>query len=145
MSIIPDTLKLSAGDWKIVKCIEALMKPFHVVEEFLEGDKYITASMVPWCIQKLRELLTNSLSTFTGIGNGTLEDDSGFVDMDTANTIARTITQMKSMFDEKFGADNTDKFSINIRRGLSRSRQGLPPKTYLPTSGDFKIQTLTRL
>jgi hypothetical protein len=51
---------LTDEQWIMVSKYCKILKPFMLVQRALEGEKYVTASTIPYCIHKIRELLTPS-------------------------------------------------------------------------------------
>jgi hypothetical protein len=41
---------LTEEDWKILSQVHAALKPFKTVQKLLEGEHYVTVSLVPWMI-----------------------------------------------------------------------------------------------
>jgi hypothetical protein len=40
---LPDSILLNETDWKIIKQVHQLLKPFKKAQKLLEGDKYVTS------------------------------------------------------------------------------------------------------
>lgn len=48
---------LSDNDWGTTSVIVILLKPFVQIQQFMEGATYVTASLAPYIVQELRDLL----------------------------------------------------------------------------------------
>jgi zinc finger BED domain-containing protein 1 (E3 SUMO-protein ligase ZBED1) len=51
-------LKLTAAEWTILEHVQMLLKPFMYVQKALEGEQYVTISLVPFLLSQLRAKLT---------------------------------------------------------------------------------------
>ncbi len=47
-------LHLTEAQWVVVKDIVALLKPFMVAQKLLEGESYVTVSLIPYMLYKIR-------------------------------------------------------------------------------------------
>ena len=54
---IPESILLSETDWKILRQVHQLLEPFKESQELLEGDKYVTLSILPIAIKAIRTAL----------------------------------------------------------------------------------------
>ncbi|KAG7343760.1 hypothetical protein IV203_021768 [Nitzschia inconspicua] len=54
--------RMSDADWQNLKAVAVVLAPFKEAQKMLEGDCYVTASMVPFAVKKLRERLTQLAS-----------------------------------------------------------------------------------
>jgi zinc finger BED domain-containing protein 1 (E3 SUMO-protein ligase ZBED1) len=54
-SLLSYDMKLTNEQWDALFEIKALLEPFMVVQKVLEGQKYLTASLVPYRIKKVRD------------------------------------------------------------------------------------------
>jgi len=57
-------LTLSKEQWAIVADLTALLKPFMIAQRLLEGQSYITISLIPFIIYKIRSGLTSINNNF---------------------------------------------------------------------------------
>jgi hypothetical protein len=53
---------LDDGQWKIIVDIATLLQPFIGAQKLLEGEKYVTVSLIPYLIYKIRKGLTDILT-----------------------------------------------------------------------------------
>ena len=49
--------RLSAAEWEVLEHVSTLLKPFMCVQKALEGEKYVTISLVPFLLAQLRTKL----------------------------------------------------------------------------------------
>jgi hypothetical protein len=49
-----DYILLTETDWKILRQVHQLLKPFKNAQKLLEGDKYVTLSLLPIAIKSIR-------------------------------------------------------------------------------------------
>ena len=59
---IPNEYNLNPDHWSIVSDVVTLLKPFMLAQNLLEGEKYVTASLVPPIIAKIRSNLVACIS-----------------------------------------------------------------------------------
>ena len=53
-SAIHHFYRLSEEQWLTIYQIMKVLEPFRVIQQMFEGQKYVTLSMVPYCIDALR-------------------------------------------------------------------------------------------
>ncbi len=53
---------LSEVQWIIVKDLVALLKPFMIAQRLLEGETYVTISLIPYMVYRIRSGLMNALN-----------------------------------------------------------------------------------
>jgi hypothetical protein len=51
-------LSLTQAQWTVVQDLTILLKPFMVAQKLLEGQSYVTISLIPYMIYKIRKGLT---------------------------------------------------------------------------------------
>ncbi len=54
---LPDYILLNETDWKILKQVHQLLKPFKNAQELLKDDQYVTLSLLPIAIKSIRTAL----------------------------------------------------------------------------------------
>jgi hypothetical protein len=54
---------LTNSQWIIVKDLAALLKPFMILQKMLEGHAYVTISLVPYVIYKMRKGLVEAFTS----------------------------------------------------------------------------------
>ena len=52
--ILDASMNLKATEWAIITEIESMLEPFMVIQRVLEGQKYVTSSLVPFLIYSTR-------------------------------------------------------------------------------------------
>jgi hypothetical protein len=110
---------LTSSEWAIIEILSIILQPFYEVQKMLEGQNYITISMVPCLITMLRENIDQILVEFQG------------------GPIHNAAEAMKSKFEEKWGSgqDGTV-FNEHKREGNKRIKKGLTVKTMLSAALD---------
>jgi hypothetical protein len=63
---LPDYILLNEKDWKILRQVHQLLKPFKNAQKLLEGEKYGTLSLLPIAIKSIRTVLTKIIGTEGG-------------------------------------------------------------------------------
>jgi hypothetical protein len=101
---------LSNSQWVIVEDLASLLKPFMILQKTLEGHTYVTISLVPYLIYKMRKGLVDAIHS---------EDSSEYV-----KTISNV---MLNAFNKHFGngAAGTVAFE-NAVEGEHRQPKGVP-------------------
>jgi hypothetical protein len=103
-------LHLTEGQWVVVKDMVALLKPFMIAQKLLEGESYITISLIPYMLYKIR--------------NGLM----------TANADPMSSRQVRSIsalmlvkFNEEFGTGEQNTVATDyLVEGSRRRLKGLP-------------------
>ncbi len=57
----PQIPHLTDLQWKVIEALCALLRPFMIIQKFLEGQKYVTVSLIPYLIHKIRVHLETSI------------------------------------------------------------------------------------
>ncbi len=57
-----DTTETLGTMWEIITDLKMLLQPFMLAQKLLEGQTYVTISLVPFVIYKMWKDLTNSVS-----------------------------------------------------------------------------------
>lgn len=55
--VIEDELNLTGSEWSMLEDIEELLEPFMLIQQFLEGQKYLTLPFAPYLITVVRQKL----------------------------------------------------------------------------------------
>ena len=123
--VIPAHAMLTDEQWKVVKSVSDLLKPFMEMQKVLEGEQYVTISFMPYCIHTLRQSLDDTI---------------------TANAHAGTVHLAKVMltdFNRRWGtgAEGTV-FGENAERTFRNRQKGLPKKVMLAAALDPRTKTL---
>lgn len=123
---------LSPLNWDLLKQIEAVLKPFMLIQRLLEGQKYPTLSFVSYLISHIR----------TGLEQVILNHDN-IVIRDFAQKL---LTHAVKGFNTHWGSgvDGTV-FIENFEEGARRRQKGLPVNTLLAALIDPRMKNLDGL
>jgi hypothetical protein len=55
------TCNLTDSQWLIVRDLHILLKPFMIAQRLLEGEAYVTISLVPYIVYKIRKGLQQAI------------------------------------------------------------------------------------
>ena len=124
----PDT-NLSDEEWQMLEEIEKLLEPFMVIQRLLEGQKYVTLSLVPYLIGEVRENLViaskaGRTSAVRDLAQRMLSDPVRGMDMYWGKGAVNTL------YDE------------NNKLGRGNRQKGLPLSTLLAAALDPRMKTL---
>ena len=53
---------LTDQQWKIIADLKVLLQPFMIAQRLLEGESYVTVSLIPYIIYKIRKGLTSAIN-----------------------------------------------------------------------------------
>jgi hypothetical protein len=56
---------LNDSQWMIITDLHALLKPFMITQKLLEGQAYVTISLVPYMVYKTRKGLVEAMNRLT--------------------------------------------------------------------------------
>jgi hypothetical protein len=62
------TCNLTDSQWLIVHDLHILLKPFMIAQKFMEGEAYVTISLVPYMVYKIRKGLQQAMDSPTVSG-----------------------------------------------------------------------------
>lgn len=124
----PDSCHMSSTDWLVVQCATVLLEPFMMVQEFLEGEKYVTISLTIPLVHDLRCKLQNVISAYTD------------VDTDVARKVLPTAVEMLKVFNEKFGYGWS---TCSYGEGPRRQPRGFFPDQVCATAMDPRTVSLS--
>ncbi len=54
-------INLNDDQWIIATNLKILLQPFMIAQRLLEGEAYVTVSLIPYSIYKIRKGLTNAI------------------------------------------------------------------------------------
>jgi hypothetical protein len=128
----PQSCHLSITDWLVIQSATVLLEPFMMVQELLEGERYVTISLVIPLIFALREKLKDVVETYRDICESRPDDD-------VATRVLPTATKMLQVFNEKFG-DGTRICSYD--EGPRRQPRGFFPDQICATALDPRTKNL---
>jgi hypothetical protein len=123
---IPAQYVLSESQWRKVKEVVTLLKPFMHAQKLLEGEKYVTASLVPPIISKIRSSLV------------------GCIDDESTSTFIKTLAQkMLKDFNVRWGSgEDGTIFTEWFEEGPHRRRKGIPTQVLLAFALDPRFKHL---
>jgi hypothetical protein len=103
-------LSLSEAQWTVIHNMTVLLKPFMVAQKLLEGESYVTISLIPYILYKIRSGLTSAIN-----------------DPASSAQVCRTATAMLQKFSEEFGSGVEDTVAVDyMTEGNRRRSKGIP-------------------
>lgn len=108
-----ERLQLTPTDFEHLENIAYVLKPFKEAQQALEGEKYVTLSLVPLVIHHLKDEL--------GICEAAINPDQ-------QRDLSTLISTMKQDFDNRWG--DTLQYSYNTIRTSRRRQKGIPTYAY---------------
>ena len=128
----PESCHMSNTDWLVIQCATVVLEPFMMVQELLEGEKYVTISLIIPLIYDLRNKLKRVVDLYTLICNGS--DATG-----VALKVLPTATKMLEVFNEKFGDGSR---ICSYDEGPRRQPRGFFPDQVCATALDPRTKDL---
>jgi len=123
------TCNLNAMQWKVLSDVDKLLSPFMLVQKALEGEKYVTISLIPFSIAKVRSGLQEAVRN--GGGEGT-------------DAFQSTAQKLLADFNTRWGTgDEGTVFRRDIIRGDRNREVGLQPNILLAAACDPRMKSLT--
>ena len=120
-------LSLTEAQWAIVKDMCALLKPFMVAQRLLEGQSYVTISLIPYMLYKIRSGLIAA--------NG---------DPMSSLQVRRVSTLMLVKFNEEFGTGEQNTVATDyLAEGSRRRLKGLPKIVMIAMCLDPRTKSAT--
>jgi hypothetical protein len=114
---------LAILDWDIIEVLTVLLKPFMRVQKFMEGDKYITVSFMPYLVSKIRSILKTMLEKYTV---DTIQRVGHNLPQIECDHIRECIKEMTEVFNFRFGSGEPGTvYSERHTRGERRILKGL--------------------
>ena len=141
---------LETDDWEYLKNLEVLLEPFKYVQEYLEGEKYVTNSSIPQNLWLLRLLMKDYKDALDGtefnqmcyIKIDTYDRLRGLSDLNCRKLTA-VLQSMIECFENRFGEDADTMFSLNGTLLGARSQvKGMPVTTLLACCLDPRTKNL---
>jgi hypothetical protein len=103
-------LFLSEQQWAIVSDMAALLKPFMIAQRLLEGQSYVTISLIPYILHKIR----------TGLQTANLEPSA-------SAQVQAVSAMMLRKFNDEFGTGAENTVAIDhAAEGNNRREKGIP-------------------
>jgi hypothetical protein len=97
------TNNLSAAQWNLLKQIEVTLEPFMLAQQILEGEKYVTLSLVPRIIVVIRKRLIAARD-----GGEEEEEEDGEERVANSEYMQRILTTLLDSFNTEWGDGVTD-------------------------------------
>jgi hAT family dimerisation domain. len=114
-------------DWGNLAEIRSVLIPFKNTQKFLEGEKYVTSSMVIPCLKDIRNKLT-------------IQSQQG------EETASKTLaTKLLLDFEERWGTSNAPVFNENVRRGGKTRQAGIHPSLVIAHFLDPRFKNLSQV
>ena len=127
-SIIPDQ-----DEWNLIELVCNFLEPFKKVMKMLEGEKYVTISLVPSLVCFLRKSIKEAIRQ----NNVRLSQRTR-----TRNYVEWLIKNINSDFEERWGKDNERQFSSTVVRGKMNRQIGIHPVIAVASALDPRYKGL---
>lgn len=126
-NMLSKDVNLTAQQWNIVEQITKVLLPFKEVQILMEGEKYVTSSLIPGLISLVRKGLQDTLS-----------------DCDNLQCVTDLAAKMMKKFEEDFGAGGRDTvFKEHQSLGVCNRLKGFPLKVMMCSALDPRTKNLT--
>ena len=112
---IPETKRLTGGDWKELESVHKVLNPFRNAQLSLEGEKYVSSSFVVATVHTCRASLQDGQS------------------VDEPESIKQMCKTMSKDFDERWGSADSPIYSGQINRGYRSRQVGIHPAFLIAT------------
>lgn len=141
--IINQSYKLTDSQWNLLQLLSTILEPFQTFQRLLEGDTYVTLSLVPLFLLDIYIGLQKSIDSL----NAKIDTDPS---IDIATTSALSLcNEMKKKFLDEFDFDGVG-FPVYVDGDNSRPRpktdlgrlRGLSLDTFLATALDPRTKCL---
>jgi len=120
-------LFLTEAQWTVVKDMSALLKPFMVAQRLLEGEAYVTISLIPYMLYKIRKGLM-----------AVNADPMSSLQVRSASTL------MLVKFNEEFGTGEQNTVATDyLAEGSRRRLKGLPKIVMIAMCLDPRTKSAT--
>mmetsp|Transcript_14268 Transcript_14268/g.23731 ORF Transcript_14268/g.23731 Transcript_14268/m.23731 type:complete len:167 (-) Transcript_14268:105-605(-) len=114
---------LTDEQWKILKQINDILEPFMATQKALEGEKYVTCSLIPYLVNHLRTSINEAIGRHTN-----------------NQPVLHLLNLMKTDFEVRFGTgENGTVWVENLERADRNRQKGIPTKILLAHE-DFAYQ-----
>lgn len=131
---------LTEGQWVLIKGIVQLLKPFMTVQKLLEGDSYVTMSVLPIMIDRLRKIINEAV---IGKVQNKTNNTYSLVDTLIVDDIKEVGTCMLRKFEERWG--DGEEGHIFPSRGHRNIRVGFPLISLAAAAMDPRTKNLHTL
>ena len=149
-NLLLPTINLTNEQWMIVEDVCAILAPFKYVQKIMEGEKYVTVSLIPGKVQTATisfdydTSVLNNILLFQGMINqirvALVRADS---DVNTSVAARLVLNRIITKFNEEFGTGIAGTvFTDHENGGPSRRLRGFQLKTMIATPLDPRTKTL---
>ena len=119
-------MNLTTEQWIIVEDVCAILAPFRFIQQKMEGEKYVTISLIPGLINEIRQGLLK------------VEENES-----TSNAAMRVVNVITAKFNDEFGTGAAGTvFSDHTIGGPSRRLKGFQLKTMVAAALDPRTKNL---
>ena len=146
---------LEDSEWCYISLVKMLLEPFKDMQQYMEGQKYVTVSYVPQFLWKIRLTLKDYLYVLT-LEREEVIDTSKIkqikeevysklfsLSSDDRETMANTVESMVKVFEARFGENEATMFNIDEPlQGPRSQRKGIPVTTLLAMCVDPRTKEL---
>lgn len=133
---LADTLTLLPDEWELVGAVAQVLEPFMKLQQFFEGDQYVTISFIPMMVDLMRGWIQD-------VSSGDCEAHNELSDS-CREKILMLGQEMHISFENRWGTgrEGTVWNGDVIVRGPRRIRQGIPRLTCLAAAIDPRTKRL---
>lgn len=141
----PTKLLLTDEDWDTITALCLVLAPFMQVEKFFEGESYITVSLIPRMVKKMRKWIRHIIQgNFEDLPE--MRDENIPIpekDSRVHQKVAEVANEMKAVFEARFGTGAPGTvFDEHKTRGYRQIHKGLPLNVMLASAVDPRTKSL---
>jgi hypothetical protein len=119
---------LDEKEWDYIEEVKTLLEPFMIIQKYMEGSKYITISLIPLLVYKMRAQLQEQLIAYNGEGKA---------------NIIKTISDMLTIIAQRWGSGKPGTvLDEHKTRGYKQIRKGIPYHALLSCAVDPRLKNL---
>jgi hypothetical protein len=123
---LPQKFMLLEAEWELLKDTKVLLDPFKKTQKYLEGEKYVTISMIPVCIRLIRKQLKETIQS-----------------ADTNGYVKALASRMLKSFESYWGVDDFVPFDGKVVRGFRGRQVGVHPVVTIAAALDIRCKNLS--
>ncbi len=125
-NLLLPTINLNQEQWNIVEDVSSILEPFKSVQQIMEGEKYVTISLIPGMINQIR------------LGLARAQDNP-----DTSGAARMVLDKIITKFNDEFGSGIPGTvFMDHVHGGPSRRLKGFQLKTMIAAALDPRTKSL---
>ena len=134
--VLTGELRFNGDEWELMIALSVVLHPFMQLQQWYEGDSYVTVSMVPYMVDLMRNwidrLIDNEVDWMMQVESESVKD-----------RITHLAEDMKCYFESRWGCGQPGTvFCEEIVRGPRRVRVGIPKKILLASALDPRTKAL---